>query len=771
MRSKSSEPAPSTWRQRRGEYLLALTLHGLRQHWPSFTGGCALLFLSLRSISRLEELSLSYALLLVLLAAAVGTSSWRRLQQGAGAKETSPSEDGAFGALLLIAGFAVIQPAGGFESTLYPLVYLLVAFLAALFILPVAVFLTLFAILIDALIWVGAGASSLQKSSLWLHSAFLVIFAGLSRMVWASQVVAARVQSQRAIVARSQEEKTRAKLMRVDSATGRELSDEESVGVAVTEITDGVYHALELAECAIAVHSLAFFLCDDSADRIRLFEARANGEELRTDWFSAREGFLSAALTRGEPMRLCGELRGVTWYKRPVQIKSVLMVPFFDRRGRKRAEEGHQDSEGRVRGVIVADRLEAKEFTDEDERILLAASKEALRAMDTERAMRMINQAREDTQRLFRAIDLLNSKSDRAGGVPAMIEAIHMVTQRKPIDFIAITTAHRSETGKKLHRLEALHLEPGLRLDAQVGEEFTDEETQYLKLGVLGRSTHFVPEHMVEKVSPLGAGVQMKGLKALAYFPLFREVDGEIRNEGVLVCGARTASHLGKSTTKSLEKLGKQIAYTIDRMRLLEHNQEKAVTDALTGLSNHRAFKDRFRELQGQAARETKKLTLIITDIDHFKTVNDTYGHAIGDVVLRGVASIVESCARDSDVVARYGGEEFALLLPNTDAAGAKIVAERIREMVAEHVFRTELGPLRCTLSLGIATYDPEKESRDLPKEEIAAAIFDQADACLYHCKRTGRNRSATTAEMLQEERAAREDELRQGEAPLSSIS
>jgi two-component system cell cycle response regulator len=122
--------------------------------------------------------------------------------------------------------------------------------------------------------------------------------------------------------------------------------------------------------------------------------------------------------------------------------------------------------------------------------------------------------------------------------------------------------------------------------------------------------------------------------------------------------------------------------------------------------------------------------------VDHFKAVNDTYGHPVGDVVLQGTARILAKEARTSDLVARYGGEEFAVVMPETDAAGARVIAERIRARIAEAVFPTELGPLRITVSLGVATFPGSGRTK--------ARLVEAADACLYQAKRGGRNRTVS---------------------------
>jgi two-component system cell cycle response regulator len=127
---------------------------------------------------------------------------------------------------------------------------------------------------------------------------------------------------------------------------------------------------------------------------------------------------------------------------------------------------------------------------------------------------------------------------------------------------------------------------------------------------------------------------------------------------------------------------------------------------------------------------------VLMTDIDHFKTVNDTYGHPAGDVVLRGVAQMLREQARDTDVVARYGGEEFAVVMPETDLGGAQVIAERLREAVAARIFHTEVGPVRVTLSVGLAASPQDGTEMD--------ALVQLADQCLFQAKRAGRNQVVT---------------------------
>ncbi|MFV0350557.1 MAG: GGDEF domain-containing protein [Halodesulfovibrio sp.] len=160
---------------------------------------------------------------------------------------------------------------------------------------------------------------------------------------------------------------------------------------------------------------------------------------------------------------------------------------------------------------------------------------------------------------------------------------------------------------------------------------------------------------------------------------------------------------------------------------------ELSYIDSLTGLCNPRYFQHRFRQEIARSVRHRTPVCLLIADIDHFKNVNDTYGHQMGDVVLREFAEILKSCARDSDMVARVGGEEFAVLLPDTDAEGGRVVAERMRQTIQQKVIALEGSQtVQITASFGV--------SSRVDKSARPDAIYALADKALYAAKAGGRN-------------------------------
>jgi len=165
-----------------------------------------------------------------------------------------------------------------------------------------------------------------------------------------------------------------------------------------------------------------------------------------------------------------------------------------------------------------------------------------------------------------------------------------------------------------------------------------------------------------------------------------------------------------------------------------ERLQELSVTDALTALHNRLYFRRRIGHEFERADRYRSHLSCAMADIDHFKQVNDTYGHAAGDAVLTDLGVIFKEALRRIDLAARYGGEEFVFLLPETDEDEALLVGERIREAVERHRFEHEGELIELTISVGIATF-PHKA---IESEE---RLIDCADQALYRAKRNGRNR------------------------------
>ncbi|MCG6535875.1 MAG: sensor domain-containing diguanylate cyclase [Syntrophales bacterium LBB04] len=178
---------------------------------------------------------------------------------------------------------------------------------------------------------------------------------------------------------------------------------------------------------------------------------------------------------------------------------------------------------------------------------------------------------------------------------------------------------------------------------------------------------------------------------------------------------------------KLLTALGNQAAVAINNTSLYE----MAITDELTKLYIRRFFKLKLESEFRRAERYGHQLTLAMCDVDHFKKVNDTYGHQTGDMVLQTIANLLKDSVREVDIPARFGGEEFVVILPETSVEGGWIFGERVRETVAGS--KAAGWPCQITISIGLATYPDDADS--------IQTLIDRADAALYEAKHKGRNR------------------------------
>ena len=194
-------------------------------------------------------------------------------------------------------------------------------------------------------------------------------------------------------------------------------------------------------------------------------------------------------------------------------------------------------------------------------------------------------------------------------------------------------------------------------------------------------------------------------------------------------------AHLGAIASFALEN-------AVNRARL----RRSGFTDVLTGWYNRRYLQVRIKDELARARRHAVPLTCLMLDIDHFKRVNDSHGHAAGDQVLREMTHRIESRVRATDVAARYGGEEFVILLPDTDVDSGGVLAERIRDEIASTAFPIGNGTeIPVTASIGIACATPPREESDL--KTVGEALIARADVALYRAKSAGRNRVATNAD------------------------
>ncbi len=180
-----------------------------------------------------------------------------------------------------------------------------------------------------------------------------------------------------------------------------------------------------------------------------------------------------------------------------------------------------------------------------------------------------------------------------------------------------------------------------------------------------------------------------------------------------------------------LETLLCCLIYPLKNATLYQQALRMAYTDPLTQTSNRSAFDDYIKREISLATRHSKSLSIIFLDVDHFKHINDQYGHECGDVALTSVAKWIKECLRSSDAVFRFGGEEFVIILSETDLIGAELVAERIRNNIENHTMSYNMQAVNITASLGVS---------ELRGNETVDALVKRADGAMYKAKKNGRN-------------------------------
>lgn len=612
------------------------------------------------------------------------------------------------GLLLLTAAHAGVQLGGGLSGPFYPLVYVLVAFLASFARSPMGTLLVLSAIALEAGVE-AMGEPDWARFS--LHSVFILLFGALNVVFTRAEIARVRERSKKELDEERAKVKEAARMFRLVGAPSADAParDEDKVfRSSLEQVHDALYHVLDLLKRTLDLHTCVLLMTDEATGKLAIVELSTDSDDVAEGPFGTGEGAVGAVASRGLVMNLENlkpGYKGLCYYRGGALVRCFLGVPVI---------EG-----GQVRGALCADRLENRPFTKQDEEVLASAVREAMRAIQNERVFVQLERGKREQNYLYRASQALGEALTEEQVIDAGLSAASDIA---PYELGAITLY---DPATRTHRVRKA---VGEGADALRALTFRDN-TSLTAMAVKNR--HYLPYRgeLDPRQVVFTKRVSLSGMRSLLILPLVVREDAI----GTVALAAHRPDAFTDAVRPTLQVLANQLAVALSNAAAVRRLEEMATTDGLTGCLNKRAFLDELESKLRSAERFGRKLSLLVTDIDHFKSVNDTYGHDVGDVVIKGLADILMKVKRDTDSVARFGGEEFCVLCEETDTQGAVKLAERIREELGQTVFPTELGKLSVTCSIGVASFPLDAKS--------PAGLFKITDQALYAAKRGGRNR------------------------------
>jgi diguanylate cyclase (GGDEF)-like protein len=642
---------------------------------------------------------------------------FERLQRGQASRRARAWTDLELGTLFVAAAFVIIEITGGPAGLLYPLIYALVAFLVAFHGLAQSIYFITLILGCEAATWILQA----QPDGWRLfasHASFNLLFGFLYALFLRTEITQSRARVREEIDARLSAIATEAREFRLTSALSlesRDLSPEElrqrrSIG-SVQAIQDSLYNVLAVAERALQPHTVALLWLDPDERRLRVKELRSQSDKTVEGPIAAGEGLLGAITKRNEPLILTNMRPGhpgMVYYSGREPVTDFAGVPVM---------EGIH-----LRGVLVVDRTDGRPFEDSDLAVMNTITAEIVRAVQVERIFAEMDREKYQKERFYQASRDFNAARTLGQVAGVAIKAARRVAD---IELAAVAVATDDEG---ILSITAIDWQDHPEASDLAGTSFSAESGL---VGAAIKARHPLPHGTARAASQCVFAPQADvAIEAVKVLPLLWKE----RGVGALVLGSSRTDFLTIDLLDMLRVIADHAAIAIANAQMYERLERMATTDGLTGLINHRHFQQLFDAVFARAERYDRRVSLILIDIDHFKSINDTYGHPVGDEVLQRVAAMLNNNARRTDIVARYGGEEFAVLMEETDTEGAVQIAERIRKNVESEVFRCDNGTFACTLSLGIATFPGDASTK--------AKITECADQALYRAKRAGRNRS-----------------------------
>lgn len=643
-----------------------------------------------------------------------------RVSARAKAIEGTFRRDLEVGLLFVVLVYAIVTRGDGkLDGPLYPLVYVCVGLVSAFARPMAAVGSIVFALCLDAgfRVW-GVRHGHLDRFP--YVAVFMTVFASLNALVLRGEI--ARVR--RALEARVKVEidklRDDARSYRLHSPANsrvvvRPAEDDRLVRSGVEEIHQSVLFALRLLRQAMDLNTAVLLWQNDAGTHLRVSEVSSDDPNILEGPFVTGDGIFGAVVTQQSPVSL-GKLKPsykLPYYAGDCPVQSVLALPVFEH--------------DKLRGVLVIDRKSDEPFGAREKELAAEACRYAVRAVQNERVFVQLERAKVEQGKLYRAVEQLNAAITESEVVDAGLRSAREITS---VDFAAVTLF---DEARNTHEIRAVSGDEDSNL---VGESF---RTNTGLVSMALENKHPLPlrgEYDEKRQVVFTRNVTPPNMPSIIVLPMLVH-DKPL---GTLVLGSNRPRAFGDAARSMLEVISSHVAVSLANARMMRRLEELATLDGLTNLLNKRAMLEVADQKIKAAKRFGRKLSVFVADIDHFKKVNDTYGHDAGDIVIKGLGEILRRQRRSTDAIARFGGEEFVVICEETDTRGAELLAERVRVELGKTVFHApKVGPdgqpvtIRVTCSIGVATFP---ESGDTWEE-----LFKAADEALYVSKRSGRNR------------------------------
>lgn len=470
-----------------------------------------------------------------------------------------------------------------------------------------------------------------------------------------------------------------------------------------------VFRILQQIKELMEPYTVAFFKIKEDGKTFKILEAISDSDYLRyNDDISLEEGVIGWIYKHDKSLNFSsvkGGSRSLNYYDQDLPVASFLGIPVYWKE--------------KIVGVLAVDSLQDNAFNMDSENIVKLAAIQIQEAIENTQLLQQTQQQFKEFYALYDGSKRLLKSVSLNDNLNSFLDIVGAIT-----NFEVAAIALTEEFDSKILTVMAVRNIPeniiGSAVDSESLLAWVVNHKQYLDMRRFDSK---------KRTKPLiNSKWKSSNLQRVILYPLMLEE----RVLGSFLLGFRNTGP-DDYEKRILEILANQACIAISNAFLFEQVKRMATTDGLTGVYNHRYFQEKFTKILLRAERYGEKFSLMLLDIDFFKKVNDTYGHPVGDIVLKKVAEILSSIARKVDIVARYGGEEFAIICVNEDKKNALKLAERLRKEIEETVIIFEGGKLKVTASMGVASY-PE-DGIDKP------SIIEKADKALYEAKHSGRNR------------------------------